>query len=42
MRIISSMNRNRDSNRFSVIIDVPSATVAMAIANGWRSVAKPG
>ena len=40
--IISSMNRNRDSNRFSVIIAVPSETVDSAIANGWLSVAKPG
>ena len=41
-RIISSTNRNRASKTFSVIIDVPSATAASAIAIGCRSVAKPG
>ena len=41
-RIISSTNRKRASNTFSVIIDVPSATAASAIAIGCRSVANPG
>jgi hypothetical protein len=41
-RIISSTNRNRASNTFSVIIDVPSDTADSAIAIGCRSVANPG
>ena len=42
IRTSSSMNRKRDSNRFSVIIDVPSATADSASAIGCRSVANPG
>ncbi|COW31015.1 Uncharacterised protein [Mycobacterium tuberculosis] len=41
-RIISSTKRNRASNTFSVIIDVPSAIDAKAIAIGCRSVGNPG
>ena len=41
-RIISSTNRKRASNTFSVIIDVPSAIDASAIAIGCKSVGKPG
>ena len=40
-RIISSTNRNRASNTFSVIIDVPSAIDAKPMAIGCRSVGNP-
>ena len=42
IRAISSQNMNRASNRFSVIIAVPSAIDSSAIACGCRSVGSPG
>lgn len=41
-RIISSTNRKRASNTFSVIIDVPSAIDARAMAIGCKSVGNLG
>jgi hypothetical protein len=41
-RTISSTNRKRPSNTFSVIIEVPSETAESAMAMGCRSVANPG
>ena len=41
-RASSWTNMNRASKTFSVIIAVPSPTAASAIANGCRSVGKPG